>query len=750
MEFLNKLLSIIEHVSNGENHKTVRQEILDRFEEFKNYNFEDENEYILCAGLFYNFFSCLRKLKQDQQKISQDDGKKTITMVDVYDTEKMYIENINYLKNILNKIIPEKYPDLKYEENNLSDAFLQISNKLIKTDKKEKPEFHDFLSFCSAYFSDNGNFHKSLSDYILTYYYMWTSLTTSSRKTMADFYEILSNAVDKRNFNILKTESFNNWIYFEAFWTGEIYRSFEINHVMKGKPFPFNSSLSASRFLSEILEWFLMIALNLDLYDYPGYYILLVQLIKEIDFNDFYKIFDDSKNLKEHDSISHDIYYKTTLMKLTGKSGLKFENFSYIDEEMKTENAGGWANFVRSIFAEKNSNNKICHYLSFFALWEMAADLKDSEQKKIFMEKFHDACLCDDWKNPDKLIELSNELSAEYKFNNKDCFTNLFTKKDLSPLEKEIRITEVYLLIRPADSCEGIQLSLINKLDKLRDEKLLCRPHSSIHYEITCSDDEVQKKKAEDEINRCQNNREKLQEMDKGFSYIYNDYYLSKKWYDTKTSWAKNMTCKLFHEPDKVLKGNANLNTPNKGNHYYNIKTFEDYNVENENCFSTNYLLLLRHLKTHGDHHVISNLLDDNNNKANFLITLGNIKKKLSGEYKKLTVLEEKKTVMFYLDCLDYIKNEFVKKLCEKNRKSENYYLQMSWKNWEDGINKINKNDCRQISFEQDFSAEFRTFLRNILNAIYSVQEDFMHKQKNQVNLYLCYLAESLIQYNPS
>lgn len=725
MNFLNKLISIIDDIINGEEHKIIRQRILDCYEDFLKYNFENENEYILCAGLFYNFYKCLNLMEKNKRKVVKENKQVQITVVDVYDTEKMYIQNIDYLTKILQEKIPEQFPDLKYEEKNISDAVYKIIQLLEKENQLGKVSFHNFESFCSVYFSDNYIFHKKISDFILYYFYLWTSVTTSSRKNMSDNNEILFQGISKAWSNILlEQNTFKNWIFFNKFWTNNRLFSFAINHVLYNEPFPATSDFSISRAISEILEAFLQTALTLDLYDYPGYYIILVQLIKEMDFNDFYNIFDDSKNLKEV-SLDHDIYYKTTLKKLTNKDGLKYENFFFDNSEMKNENSGNWANFVRSIFGDENSNNKILQFLSFFALWQIAADIKEKEVKQNFMKIFFDASLSNEWKDINKLIKIANKISSEYKFIKKNGFTNLFTKKDLSKLEKDIRITEVFLLISPACSCEGIQLSLINKLDKLRDEKLLCKPHSSIHYEISENDerDDI-KNKAENEITRCVKNRKTLSEMDKGFSYIYKDFYLAKKWFDTKAYWDKSMTCKLFHEPDKSYNHNVNLNTPKGKKQFFYIKTTENYVIENKNCLSNNYLLLLRHLKTHGDHHVITNLLKESPNTIVFLKTMKIIKENLSDKINDTNNLEERKTIMFYIDCIEYIENEFNTKISEK-KNTNDYY----------------------ISFEQDFSKDFKTFVYNTLNAIYSVQEDFMYKYKNQVNLYLCYMAESLIQF---
>lgn len=41
-----------------------------------------------------------------------------------------------------------------------------------------------------------------------------------------------------------------------------------------------------------------------------------------------------------------------------------------------------------------------------------------------------------------------------------------------------------------------------------------------------------------------------------------------------------------------------------------------------------------------------------------------------------------------------------------------------------------------------------KEFIEDTLNAVYCVQEDFMARYKNQVNLYLYYIAERLISYD--
>ena len=281
-------------------------------------------------------------------------------------------------------------------------------------------------------------------------------------------------------------------------------------------------------------------------------------------------------------------------------------------------------------------------------------------------------------------------------------------------------------------------------MDKIRDEKLLCKPIKSEKY--------PHREDALAEITRCKNNREQLQQLDSGFSYIHEDKELERMWLDCSAEWDRKIICRVFHEADFEGKIYPNYHKPNQKdpNEYYFIVNFENYLSANRNSLAYNYLLLHRHLKTHGEHHVIRNLIDENhpNAKINFLKTLAEIKVFLLEQMNSTKMETELTTITYYVDSIDYIENQFFKILEGKTQKSYESFMQNSWEKQD--FSQIKESDVSALSFSKDFSEDFKEFIEDTLNAVYCVQEDFMARYKNQVNLYLYYIAECLISYHTS
>lgn len=279
-------------------------------------------------------------------------------------------------------------------------------------------------------------------------------------------------------------------------------------------------------------------------------------------------------------------------------------------------------------------------------------------------------------------------------------------------------------------------------MDKIRDEKLLCKPIKSEKY--------PHKEDALAEITRCKNNREQLQQLDSGFSYIHEDKELERMWLDCSAEWDRKIICRVFHEADFEGKIYPNYHRPNQKdpNEYYFIVNFENYLSANRNSLTYNYLLLHRHLKTHGEHHVIRNLIDENhpNAKINFLKTLAEIKVFLLEQMNSTKAETELRTITYYVDAIDYIENQFFKILEGKTQKSYESFMQNSWEKQD--FSQIKESDVSALSFSKDFLEDFKEFIEDTLNAVYCVQEDFMARYKNQVNLYLYYIAERLISYD--
>jgi len=747
MEFLNKLTNTIASITTTNTSRAdVADQVLKLYAEFEKTNIEDLKVHLLCECIFYNLFCSLCMLKTTQEQWEVKDNQRIIRFVPTDKNFDLYLSQKNKLETMVKREIQEKFPNEIINEKELSMLIYDI---LTKEDNQIDNVVKNFLSFCAAYLSKNGEYHKTFSEYIVYYYYYWTAIPDAARRFMGDHFDLFSKVVDeayaKLGTHCCSSSELFAWLKYEDFFVVENDgHSLVIKYVLQNKAF-YSKNCSESKYASECIERFISTALHFDLYDYPGYYICLLQLIKIIDFNHFNEIF--KYKTKLFSKISSDIYQNITLPEV--KDCLTFEDMRHSPRFM-SKNVGSMTDFIRDVTSKEGERpqDKIFQYVTFFSLWEMAANIeseskiKEENRRKTIIKKFFNAVRTDEWKNKQTLISFLNLLCKEYHFIKPDTVSRLFKKEKLTKLESEIRNASVFLLTRQRNNCEEIQLKLINLMDKIRDEKLLCKPIKSEKY--------PHKEDALAEITRCKNNREQLQQLDSGFSYIHEDKELERMWLDCSAEWDRKIICRVFHEADFEGKIYPNYHKPNQKdpNEYYFIVNFENYLAANRNSLTYNYLLLHRHLKTHGEHHVIRNLIDENhpNAKINFLKTLAEIKVFLLEQMNSTKAETELRTITYYVDAIDYIENQFFKILEGKTRKSYEAFMQNSWEKQD--FSQIKESDVFALSFSKDFLEDFKEFIEDTLNAVYCVQEDFMARYKNQVNLYLYYIAEHLISYD--
>lgn len=744
MEFLNKLINIIASIKNKVSRDDFAHEVLKLYEEFEKTKIEDSKLYFLCSCIFYDLFCALSMLETREPKWEECGNKRIMKLVSTDKNFNLYLNNKKNLETVVKCGIQEKFSEEIINEKELSKSIYHILSKI---DTHIDNAVKYFLSFCSAYLSENDDYRKAFSEYIVHYYYFWTAIQDATRRFMGDHFDLISNHIDKKECCYLSSEQLFDWLEYEDFFVVDNDgHSSIIRYVLQNKAF-FSNKCSESKCASEYIERFNRTALDLDLYDYPGYYICLLQLIKVLDFNHFNEIFKYKPKLST--KISDYIYKNITHPKFNDPYTL--ENLQH-SHDFINKNVGAMTDFIRSVTCKEGESpqDKIFQYVTFFSIWEMAANIESEtkikdENRMVIINNFFNSTKTDEWKNKQTLITFLNLLCKEYSFTNPDAFSNFFKNEKLTKLESEIRNAAVFLLTRQKNNCEEMQLKLINLMDKIRDEKLLCKPIKFEAYD--------NKEEARLEIERCKKNREQLKQIDFGFSYIHEDKEPESMWIDCKLNWNRNMICRIFHEADFEGEIYPNYHKPNKKdpNEYYYIINYENYLSANNKSLTYNYLLLHRHFKTHGEHHVIKNLMDENhpNGKINFLKTLADIKIFLLDQLVKTETEIELKTITYYIDSIDYIKDKLFNILTTKTQK---YYAAFFQNNWEKrGFSQIKEKDLKEdvshLSFSKDFSKDFNEFIQDTFNAVYCVREDFMARYKNKVNLYLFCVAENLISY---
>lgn len=747
MKYINEILQILTDVNGYSNREVFSSKIIDIYNHIKENPNKDSKLAYFEYALLYDIFWALAKQVSNKQLIEEsEDGKsRTLRMVPEDKNYSVYIEILKELKPIImekSKEILGTKKDVDYQKDNVTKIILQTIRYIKSQNKDLTIDSRGIFSFC-AHYEKIEEYYEIINRYIVYYFTMLFGLKNNSMGRSGDYFTYIEPVLNKNksNYKIMTWEKIARWLTYEEFFINEYNFPKMIRYVIHNDAF-ISSKYSENHIAAIIIDnYFLIKVLDSDFFDYPGFYLCIVQLIKLIDSNQFCKLFKASSDISQNKT--DDLIYEEVLKEETGKNGLtSIDNMQHTMEYRDSE-SGLCADFVRGLLSsdeKKDQNGKILQYLSFCALWEIAGNLQKSSMRDAILNDFFKATvLSEDWKKEEVLIELLNKISGELNFCQNEVFSGLTMKGDFTKFESDVRNAAVFLLTRNQSNCEGAQLSLINKLDKLRDEKFLCKPDHTIRYYVKDFKNDIAAKQAtEDAIAKCRNNRKDLQKIDTGFNYIYNDKYLEKVWLDCKTSYKREMKCKLFHEADMVMvyENSNSLTDKILKEAFYHASYKEDYSAANKNCLENNYLLLIRHQKTHGDHHAVTNLLKNQN--VEFFLALQEGTKFFKTKYKNCTTIEERKIIKFNLKKIDYIKNQYLQEI-KKKGVDITAFDSNSWEAIP--LKKDFKNACNQLSFEK----EYYEYVESMLYSLYAVEDDFLYRHFNQVNVYLFYMALKLI-----
>lgn len=755
MKNINEMLQLINEVNGYSDREAFSSKIFDIYNHIKENPNKDLKLFFIEYALLYDLFWALSK--QTPRKLHEEkseDGKSTMWMIPEDENYSLYAEYEKKLQTIIiekSKEILGSENQIDYGKESVTRIILQTIKIIKKQDKDLSFDSKGFFSFC-AYYENKNEYYKKINGYIVYYFTMLFSFKHKSMGRSGDYFTYIDPVLNenKSKYKIVTWEIISSWFNYEEFFINEYHFSRMLKYVIHNEPF-ISLEYNENQMSTEIIDKFLLTALDCDFYDYPGFYLSIVQLIKLIDSNQFIKLFKPSSDILSNKT--DDVLYKEVLKEETGKDGLtSFENMQHTKEYSDSE-AGLCADFIKGLLDHsskdnKDYNGKILQYLSFCALWELAGNIQESSGRDAILNDFFKAAvLSDDWKKEEVLIELLNKISGEMNFCQSNAFSGLTMNGDFTKLEYDVRNAAVFLLTRNQSNGEGAQLALINQLDKLRDEKFLCKPDYTIRYYVkdfaepgkdAKAADEAAKQAADKAIGDCDKNREYLKKIDMGFNYIYNDKYLEKVWIDCLTSYKRKMKCKLFHEADMaMLSQNSNFGYDKFIKEaFYHATYKENYSVANKNCLKNNYLLLVRHQKTHGDHHAITNLLKNQN--SDFFIALQDGRKHFKKNYKNCTKLEERKIINFNLKKIDFVKNRYLKEIKKKGIDTTAFDSD----GWETALLSDDfKNACNHLSFDK----EYYEYVESMLYSLFAVEDDFLYRHFNQVNVYLLYMALKLI-----
>ena len=154
MEFLNKLTDTIASITTTNTSRAdVADQVLKLYAEFEKTNIEDVKVHFLCDCIFYNLFCSLCMLKTTQEQREVKDNQRIIRFVPTDKNFDLYLSQKNKLETMVKREIQEKFPNEIINEKELS---MLIYNILSKEDNQIDNVVKNFLSFCAAYLSKNG------------------------------------------------------------------------------------------------------------------------------------------------------------------------------------------------------------------------------------------------------------------------------------------------------------------------------------------------------------------------------------------------------------------------------------------------------------------------------------------------------------------------------------------------------------------------------------------------------------------
>ena len=133
--------------------------------------------------------------------------------------------------------------------------------------------------------------------------------------------------------------------------------------------------------------------------------------------------------------ISSDIYQNITLPEV--KDCLTFEDMRHSPRFM-SKNVGSMTDFIRDMTSKEGERpqDKIFQYVTFFSLWEMAANIeseskiKEENRRKTIIKKFFNAVRTDEWKNKQTLISRYKNQVNLYLYYIAECLISYHTSED--------------------------------------------------------------------------------------------------------------------------------------------------------------------------------------------------------------------------------------------------------------------------------------------------------------------------------